>query len=97
MIDLLLDTTDNDLLFDANGDIKTGDSDQQHQALLLLLDKGSLKENPDAGVGAFKYLESEEQAAFLRELRIQFTNDGMQVSKLAFDNNKLSVDAIYND
>ena len=97
MIDLLLNTTDNDLLFDAKGNVKTGNSDQQHQALLLLLDKGSLKENPDAGVGAFKYLESEQKGAFLRELRIQFSNDGMQVRKVAFDNNKLSIDAPYND
>jgi len=97
MIDLLLDTTDNDLLFDADGNFTTGTSDQQHQVLLLLLDKGSLKENPDAGVGAFKYLEAEQKGDFLRELRIQFSNDGMQVRKVAFENNKLSIDAPYNE
>lgn len=97
MIDLLLDATNNDLLMDAAGNIKIGNSDQQHQALLLLIDKGGLKENPDAGVGAFKYLESEQTDAFLREIRIQFTNDGMQIKRIAFENNKLSIDAPYND
>ncbi|THU36918.1 oxidase [Niastella caeni] len=97
MIDLLLDTTSNDLLIDASGNCKIGNSDQQHQALLLLIDKGGLKENPDAGVGAFKYLESENTDAFLREVRIQYADDGMQIRKIAFENNKLSINAPYND
>ena len=96
MTDILLDTTSNDLLIDASGNLKIGNSDQQHQALLLIFDKGSLKENPDAGVGAFKYLESEQQIAFLRELRLQYTNDGMQINKIAFENNKLAINAPYN-
>ena len=97
MIDLLLDATSNDLLIDAMGNCKIGNSDQQHQALLLLIDKGGLKENPDAGVGAFKFLESEQTDAFLREIRIQFSEDGMLINKIAFENNKLSIDAPYND
>jgi hypothetical protein len=97
MIDLLLDATSNDLLIDAAGNCKIGNSDQQHQALLLLIDKGGLKENPDAGVGAFKFLESEQTDAFLREIRIQFSDDGMLIKKIAFENNKLSIDAPYNE
>ncbi|MFL5747214.1 MAG: hypothetical protein ACJ751_21245 [Niastella sp.] len=97
MIDLLLDSTSNDLLIDATGNCKIGKSDQQHQALLLLIDKGGLKENPDAGVGAFKYLESEQTDVFLREIRNQFSDDGMLINKIAFENNKLSIDAPYND
>jgi hypothetical protein len=97
MIDLLLDATSNDLLIDAAGNCKIGNSDQQHQALLLLIDKGGLKENPDAGVGAFKYLESEQTDTFLREIRIQFSDDGMLIKKIAFEKNKLSIDAPYNE
>jgi hypothetical protein len=95
MTDILLDTTDSDLLI-ASNDLKTGKSNQQHQALLLLFDKGSLKENPDAGVGAFKHLEAEDAAAFLREVRMQFIGDGMQINKIVFENNKLLIDAPYN-
>jgi hypothetical protein len=97
MIDILLDTTQNDLLLDASGTIKIGNSDQQHQALLLLFDKGSLKENPDTGVGVFKHLEAEEPEAFLREVRMQFSMDGMDINQIVFENNKLSIDAPYND
>lgn len=82
---------------DATGNCTIGNSDQQHQALLLLIDKGGFKENPDAGVGAFNYLESEQTDAFLREIRNQFSDDGMQINKIAFENNKLSIDAPYND
>lgn len=96
MIDILLNPATNDLLLDEHGDIKMGNSDQQHQALLLLFEKGSLKENPDAGVGVFKHLEAENSAAFLREVRTQFNADGMAVSKIGFENNKLVVDAPYN-
>ena len=97
MIDILLDPANNDLLLDAAGNIKLGNSDEQHQALLLLFDKGSLKENPDAGVGAFKYLEAEQPEEFLREVRMQFTMDGMDVNQIVFEDNKLSIDAPYND
>ena len=96
MTDILLDTSDNDLLIKAN-DLKTGHSDQQHQALLLLLDKGSLKENPDTGVGAFKFLEAEQPGAFLREVRMQFAGDGMQTKEIVFEKNQLLIDAPYND
>jgi hypothetical protein len=97
MTDILLNTTTNDLLLDESGNIKIGNSDQQHQALLLLIDKGGLKENPDAGIGAFKYLESEQTDAFLREVRIQYEDDGMRIKKIAFENNQLSINAPYND
>ena len=97
MIDILLDTTSNDLLIDSTGNLKIGNSDQQHQALLLLLDKGSLKENPDTGVGTFKFLEAEDAGAFLSEVRMQFTADGMQINQIVFDNNQLLIDAPYNE
>ena len=96
MIDILLDPDNNDLLLDASGNIKIGNSDEQHQALLLLFDKGSLKEI-DTGVGAFKYLEAEQPEEFLREVRMQFTMDGMEINQIVFENNKLLIDAPYND
>ncbi|OQP45897.1 hypothetical protein A4H97_32160 [Niastella yeongjuensis] len=97
MIDILLDPASNDLLLDAAGNVKIGNSDEQHQALLLLFDKGSLKENPDAGVGAFKYIEAEQPEELLREVRMQFTMDGMEINQIVFENNKLSIDAPYNE
>lgn len=84
MQDILLQPDDFDFLI-KDGDFTIGMSDNQHQALLLMLDKGSLKENPITGVGAFKQLESEDRAAFLREIRRQFTGDGLDIDKIYFD------------
>jgi hypothetical protein len=93
MKDLLLNFT-NKTIF-ANGDIKTGESDQQHQNLLIVCAKGSFKEFPATCVGANEFLENEDAAGFLREVRTQFTNDGMTVNKIVFEDNKLKVDANY--
>jgi len=94
MKDFLLDTVTGDLAFE-NGDLKAGNSDKQHQRLLLVCDKGNYKEFPATGVGAFNYLESEDAADFLREVRTQFKADGMTINKLAFEDGKLKVDANY--
>jgi hypothetical protein len=94
MKDFLLDTESGDLAT-KDGDLAVGTSDQQHQRLLLLTQKGSWKEFPATGVGAASFLEAEDPAAFLREVRSQFTGDGMTVSAIGFDNNKLRVDANY--
>lgn len=94
MRDFLLDAETGDLKIE-NGDLVVGTSDQQHQRLLLMCDKGSFKEFPATGVGASNYLEAENPADFLREVRAQFTADGMTVTRIAFVDNKLKVDASY--
>lgn len=94
MTDFLLDRLTGDLAF-ANGTIKTGDSDEQNQRLLLVCEKGSIKEFPDSCVGAVTYLDSEDDEGFLREIREQFTQDGMTVNKIVLEDNKVKVDANY--
>jgi hypothetical protein len=94
MNDFIVDTATLDLVIE-NGDLKTGPADRQHQALLLTLDKGSFKENPAVGVGAAKYIEAEDPASFLREVRTQFTSDGMDVQEVGFTGNKLTITAPY--
>lgn len=94
MKDLLLDTESGDIAT-KDGDFVIGTSDQQHQRLLLLTQKGSWKESPTTGVGAASFLEAEDPATFLREVRTQFNADGMTVNKIAFEQNKLRVDANY--
>ncbi|BAV09401.1 hypothetical protein SAMN05421788_101837 [Filimonas lacunae] len=95
MTDLLLNDT-NDLLINENtGDWIIGNSDTQHQRLLLVCTKGSFKENPTCGVGVASYLEDENPTALLREVRLQFSSDGMKVSEVAIENNQLKVNATY--
>jgi hypothetical protein len=93
MTDFLIDTA-NGTLF-ANGDIRTGLSDNQHKRHLLLCQKGSFKQYPATGVGAADFLESEDEAGFLREIRAQFTADGMTVRELKLTGEKLEIDASY--
>lgn len=79
----------------ANNDLVIGDSDDQHREDLLLCEKGSIKQFPDTGVGAYKFLESEDQSALLREISLQFSADGMNVKTVAVQNGKIVIDAAY--
>lgn len=79
----------------ANGDLVTGISDQQHQQLLLLCNKGSFKENPASCVGLMNFLEAEDPAEMIREIKLQFSADGMDVKKAEITNGKLNVEAYY--
>lgn len=92
-----------DFLLDENGDLKIengtlviGNCEEQNQALLLKLPKGAIKEHPGATVGIMNYLESEDPAALLLEIRQRYTDDGMVINKLGFnDEGKLIIDAVY--
>ncbi len=88
-----------DLLLDENGDLafplQRGESTKQHQELLLVIDKGGIKENPTATVGVMNYLESEDTAGLLQEIRKCFTADGMNVTKCGLKNGKIEIDASY--
>lgn len=93
----------NDLLLDENfdlqitaGDLTIGASTYQHQQCLLLADKGSFKQYLATGVGAINYLKDENPDDFLREVRQQFAADGMQVKAIAFENQKIKIDAKYS-
>jgi hypothetical protein len=93
MKDFLINYT-NQTLF-KNGDISTGESDNQHKRHLLVCAKGSFKEFPSATVGAMDFLESEDEAGFLREVRTKYTEDGMTVNEISTEDGKLKVDAKY--
>ncbi|RXK57575.1 hypothetical protein ESA94_20465 [Lacibacter luteus] len=94
MKDFLLDE-DGDLRIE-QGDLVIGFSNQQHQSDLLLIDKGGSKEFPELGVGLFMHLENEDRSGLLREIKVQFNADGMNVKYVAFnEQGKLVFDAPY--
>lgn len=93
MKDFLLNFDDQTLF--AGGDIRTGTSDKQNQQLLIECEKGSFKEFPATCVGAATFVESEDAAGFIREVRTQFQADGMTVNKIIMDGSTLKVDANY--
>jgi hypothetical protein len=79
----------------ADGDLSTGNSELQHQELLIVCEPGSFKEFPATCVGAGGYLEDNDPAGLLREIRNQFVSDGMKVKSIGFDNNRLKYNASY--
>ncbi len=94
MEDFLLDE-DFDLII-ANGDFVIGESMAQHQKTLILIDKGEFKEVPARGVASRRYLESETPDDLAREIRQEFTKDGMVVKTINIDANLvIQVDAYY--
>ena len=97
MTDVLLDLLTADVKI-ANGDFVVGFSDEQHQAHLLVFQKGALKDAPDVGVGLETYLMGDDVDGLLREVRFQFEKDGMQVATVNYDENlnALDYDANYN-
>lgn len=95
MNDLLKDT-DGDLML-ADNDIIVGYSDEQQREDLVIVEKGAIKQFPEAGVGAYKFLESENGADLLREISLQFSADGMDVKQVGVDvSGKIYVEAPYS-
>jgi hypothetical protein len=94
MLDILKDDETGDLIIEDN-DLVVGISDQQHRADLIVTEKGAVKQFPDAGVGAQKFLEAEQPANLLREISLQYAADGMLVKKVAIENNRVVVEAPY--
>lgn len=80
----------------ADGDLVVGLSDNQHQACLLLAEKGSFKQFPTMGVGLTNFLKDDSPADLLREVRLEFSTDGMKVKSLGMENGKLLIDASYD-
>lgn len=96
MQDILLNT-DYDLKLTADGDVIMGESTQQHQALLLLVNKGDLKESPTCGVGMVGWLKSEDVKGLLAETKTEFEKDGMHVKNIRYKGGDLKIIAPYND
>lgn len=93
--DILL-ADDYDLLV-ADGDMATGECLKQSQMLLLVTNKGEWKQNPMTGVGVSNYLENVSAGTLQREIRSQFSMDGMQVSSISINGSTLNVEAKWNN
>lgn len=93
----------NDILLDINydlqienGDLVTGNSDEQHQQLLLVCNKGDFKENPTICVGVERWLKDEDDVSgLLGEIKSEFEKDGMKVNSVLLTDGKLDIDASY--
>lgn len=92
--DLLLD--DNMEIVIADGDFVIGESTAQHQKMLILSEKCELKEVPMRGVGARRFLEDSRPDNLAREIRQEFTTDGMTVKQINIEADlNIQIDAFY--
>lgn len=84
-----------DELIAEDGDFVVSNSDMQHKKHLLLWNKGAVKEHPTACVGAFGFLEAEDEGEFIKEVSRQYSGDGMNVQAISYKNGKLNIVADY--
>lgn len=93
-----------DFLLDSNydfatddGDFDTGESDEQHQMLLLTSIPGEWKENPTVGIDAGAYINTEDVSGLMTAIKTGFEDDGMTVTGLPSidDDGKIEVNAEY--
>ena len=91
---ILLD--DNSDLLIREKSIVIGNAVAQNQKNLILIEKTELKFAPMRGVGAKRFLEDYSPDNLAREIRQEFTIDGMTVKSVKMNTNGIiNVDAAY--
>jgi hypothetical protein len=93
MKDILL-AVNFDLAF-ADGDFVTGEATRQHQQILLIAEKGELKEFPTHGVGTQSWLLDEQPGDYNATVKQEFERDGMKVLKIKGNISNLEIEAVY--
>ncbi len=78
-----------------NGNLATGDTLRQNQALLLMLHKGELKERPSAGVGLSDMLLDNDPLYWRTEIKEQLEMDGQTVKSVSVTTTGVEIEAEY--
>lgn len=94
MNDVLLDD-EFDLLI-KNGDLVIGESTYQHQQLLLLAEKGEIREFPTRGVGIRTWLLDDQAGNLNGAIKREFEADGMRVESVNTRGGNINVVANYD-
>lgn len=68
-----------------NGHLALGDTMAQNQYLILMSQKGEVKEHPTLGVGIADMLNDNDVLSWKRKVRVGLQADGMEVDKLDID------------
>lgn len=93
MTDILLDD-DFDLKI-VNGDFATGEATTQHQQILLLANKGEIRQFPAFGIGIMEWLLDDQSGNLNGAIKREFEADGMKVESVNVRNGKINVKANY--
>ncbi len=91
--DILID--ENNVLAIVNGDFEIGNPINQNQKLLLETNKGEFKQHPITGVGASLFIDEEGNDSIIREIRKQFSEDGIKITQLNIVNEQIKIKANY--
>lgn len=81
MTDIQVDLENFDLIFE-NGDLKTGNTSQQNQTLILLTSQGEWRNAPWIGANVLQYLKDYDFLGLEQNLQKQLKNDGMNVESV---------------
>ena len=75
------------------GDFAVSPNLKQAQTLLLKTNKGEWKQHSTMGVGVPHFLETFNMSELSREIREQFSQDGMKVNRVQINGTTLNVEA----
>lgn len=75
--------------------LEIGDIMRQNQALIMVMHKGELKENPSVGVGISDIINDHQLDKWRAEIREQLEMDGQKVDSVKLDNYGLTIEAEY--
>lgn len=75
--------------------LEIGDILRQNQALIMVMHKGELKENPSVGVGISDIINDHQLDKWRAEIREQMEMDGQKVDSVKLDNYGLTIEAGY--
>ena len=90
----ILLAVDSDLLIREKS-IVIGNAVAQNQKNLILLEKTELKFSPMRGVGTKRFLEDHTPDNLAREIRQEFSTDGMTVKSVKISEGIINIDAAY--
>lgn len=78
-----------------DGDLVIGESTRQHQKLLLLANKGEIREFPQRGVGIERWIDDDFSVSLHSAIKREFEADGMTVDLVRGDLGDLQIEAEY--
>lgn len=89
-MDILIENS-NDLAI-RGGDFVVGESGLQDIYLILLLEKGTLKQSPRVGVGANRLRNATVTPELRREIQLQLAADGIRARQIQLTPDKLNIE-----
>ena len=78
-----------------NGEVAIGEIDSQNLELLIMAEKGEIREAPLRGVGIRRYVDDEDPATLLQAIRNEVAEEGMVLDTIEIKNGRLNIEAHY--